>query len=916
METKKNEKKLVIKETEKKTVNKDNKNVKPISKKVSKTPLSKEDDLREKLAKASGKSVDEVKAKSNAKSNNVASDYDKVMARNKALKEVHEKMDKDNSPDVSQDKLDLDKKEVKNDKFSSNIISEQEKIKKFENKTKRLQNSNNKLKKELLELSENKKTLDESLSEIKKRLDEEEKYLKNLEVTKAELENNLKSISLESKNYRNIAEKSEEMTKKVEKQLKQEKKKVKQLKEEILASKAQIDELNKSLQLQNSIKEETVSKDEFAELKVLIKEKEKEIRAKERLVSNRDKKIEKITEDLKDKKKELRLANNRNKRSLKKIDDLNLSLKQINKDLNAANRLEKKLTNSLEKQEEEYKKVEATIAKEFLRLKSNFDKEINNFKTELSKKEKQQVIINEDKDIINKLKRDYEEKEKVYQDNIFKLENKILIYEDEIKKLKSVSPSGMVVDIMQEIKEEVVKNREIMQNISIEKDSTDVIDESLNYQQLIDVKEKELIELQNTNRNYLDEIEELLKEIHILNKSLQELNDRINGISEKDIQNVDFKRNIFEIRERKRELISRENEELESHENLMANLSERINQKKADIESVKNDILQTQEEFKSKANKSYSDKLEYEKQMRKLNYTLDLHEVRLNELSTDEKERIKNKHQVFIDDYNKRMKEYNISEQKLIEYYLGKTREEVISKEDEKLYSEQEKEKELLTQKLASLKQSQKTVYKKIQELKEEIFGLRQALEEINNPFYSDYEDSKEFVLNDVETKLMQLEKEYAIYQEKLQILNDKKASRFNIRNKLLMNEQIIFDYAKLFSYLKKADYLYRQNQSKQINLNSELSFGEKANLNKEQIKNEISALDKEQTRLYRNIEESRAQLSRIKNHEKVSYFIELESSIARLKIIEENLINKINETKNSISDAKQELNILKTGNY
>ena len=83
METKKNEKKLVIKETEKKTVNKDNKNVKPISKKVSKTPLSKEDDLREKLAKASGKSVDEVKAKSNAKSNNVASDYDKVMARNK-----------------------------------------------------------------------------------------------------------------------------------------------------------------------------------------------------------------------------------------------------------------------------------------------------------------------------------------------------------------------------------------------------------------------------------------------------------------------------------------------------------------------------------------------------------------------------------------------------------------------------------------------------------------------------------------------------------------------------------------------------------------------------------------------------------------------------------------------------------------
>ena len=43
---------------------------------------------------------------------------------------------------------------------------------------------------------------------------------------------------------------------------------------------------------------------------------------------------------------------------MKKIDDLNLSLKQINKDLNAANRLEKKLTNSLEKQEEEYKKAQ------------------------------------------------------------------------------------------------------------------------------------------------------------------------------------------------------------------------------------------------------------------------------------------------------------------------------------------------------------------------------------------------------------------------------------------------------------------------------------------------------------------------------------------------------------------------------
>lgn len=949
METNKEEKVLVIGETEKKKTKSVKKVAKPSSPTVSKTPVSNEKNLKEKLAKASGKTVEEIKTKDKKANKNLVSDYDRVMARNKALKEVHEKMDKDSPSDLLESKIELERVVIEKDKLIADIKSEQIKIKDFESDTKELQSSNIKLQREVREINKDKVDLDNTLKDIVVRLDAEDQKIKDLEILKNDLEKNLKDLSLESKNYRNIAEKNDLVIKKIEKELTHEKSTVKKLNTEITKAKTQVQQLEKSLEEKKNDTKEPINKEDSAEFKALIKEKDKEIRAKERLISNRDKKIEKISEDLKAIKKESRDATSSNKRSLKKIDKLNDSLKEANKELRASKREVTKISKALLKQEEDYKKAEADIAKEYLRLKNYFDKEVKELNEKLSSKESKK-----DLDSTNAMKLKYEKKEKAFastlksvkddhknellkkeveyseklnqnlishQEDVLKLQNLVAKNNEHINKLQLLAAEtdqSEAAAIMQEIKEEVVKNREVMQSIADEREELDAIceDEFIDYQELINAKENQLKALQISNRQYLDEIDWILVEIAILDKKLQDLNDKINSISEKDIHDLDFKRNISEIRDRKRELMTRANEEAQLNENAILNLHEKIILKKADIENVEQEILQTEEDYRVKRDKSYADKLEHEKEMRKLNYTLDLHELKLNELSVDEEARIKNKYQIFVDDYNKRMREYNLSEQKFIEYYLGKTRDEVISKEDEELYAKQEKEKDALTKKLIALKQAQRLIAKQIRDLKEEIFGLKQALEEMNNPSIDDYEESKDFIIKDIEIKLFQLENELVIYKEKLQILNDRRAIRFNIRNKLLMNEQIIFDYAKLFSYLKKTDYVYRQNQTKQKSLNEKLSLGEVKNINIDQIKNELSMLDKEQERLYKSMEDSREKLRSIKVHEKVCYFIELENSIARLKIIENNLDNRINDTKNSIDIKTQELIILKTGNY
>lgn len=946
METNNKEKVLDIGDTEKKKepVKKETKSLKDLKK-----PISKDNNLKEKLAKASGKTAESTKPKSKKEDPNVASDYEKVMARNKALREVHEKMDSDSNPDFSQTDIELDRVVDENAKSFIGIIEEQERIEDFELKRKKLKVSNLELQEELEEINKDKKDLDFTLKEIQIKIDEESNKIKQLESLKIDIEKNLKDFSLESKNYRNISEKNEKLIKKMQDELVLEQNNVKKLEAEIKKAKGEIAKLKKSLKEQESKKKETVSKEDELEFKALIKEKDKEIRAKQRLIDNRDKKIIKISDDLKEAKKELRAAVASNKRELKKFEKLNESFNETKKELAVANKEVVNLSKALEKQEEEFKAAEDKIGKEYLRLKNSFDKEIENLNNQISKME-----TKEEKDDSDEIIAKYEEQEQIYQttlktvkddydnellkkeieyseklhehlnshqEDILELQNLIAQYKEDISTLQLLaSKRGQTeaVATMQRIKEEVVKNREIMKNIAGDIEDLNVEDDigSINYQQLIDSKEKELEELEVLNKQHLDQIDKLLVELSIVNNKLQDLNDKINSISEKDIHDPDFKRNISEIRERKSELISRANEEAQMNEKALSNLHKNIDLKKADIKRVEQEILQTEEFYQSKRNKTYSDKLEHEKQMRKLNYGLDLHQIKLHELSVDEKERLKNKYQVFVDDYNKRMKEYNLSEQELIEYYLGKTRAEVISKEDEKLYAEQEQEKEELSQKLFSIKQSQKLVAKRIRDLKKEIYGLKRLLEEFNNPSLDDYERSKDYILKDVESKLLQLQKEYAVYHEKLQILNERREKRFIVRNKLLVNEHIIFDYAKLFNHLKKIDYSYRQNQTKQKNLNEDLSFGEVKNSNKETIKNEISLLDKEQERLYKEMEETRKKLRSIKTHEKVSYFVELENSIARLKIIENNLDILIKESKNNIDIKTQELNILKTGTY
>lgn len=970
METIKKEKGLVKEKTEQPKAKPAKVTKKPSTPPVIKKPVSTEDNLKTKLAKVSGKTVEEIKPKKKTDSSKNTSDYDKVMARNKALKEVHEKMDKDSDHDFSDGKEELKDVVVQDSSLIENIKQEQARIEKFEDETKKLQNSNVELQQQLQIIHENKKNLDNTLLEIQLRLNEEDERIRQLESIKNELENSLKSISLESKNYRHIVDKNEQLIKKADAQLAKEKENAKKIKKELNEAKVQIEELKKKAETEKVEKKETISKEDLSEYKNLIKEKDKEVRAKERLIENRDKKIEKIEADLKEAKKEQRAAVSSNNRALKKIETLEESLKLAKKELNAANRKNTKLMNDFAKKAEEYNKAEESIAKEYLNLKGYFDLEVASLNKKLSEKVGKNSSNKTDKEAIDKIKKDYEgkllkikeeskksedaiakeylslknyfdlevvalrkkaetekneallQKEKELnskQEELLELQKQIDKYKEEICELKqhsNKSEEDDSVQIMQEIKEEVVKNREIMQSLKIEQANLPVEEENLNYEELIKEKEAELEALQIKNKEYVDQIDEMLFEASILNKGIQDLDDKINSISEKDINDVDFKRNIAEIRKRKSELILRGNEEAKLNDEALLKLKSAVDLKRKDIENLKVEILETEDKFQQRGNKSYSDKLEHEKQIRKLNYALDLHQIKLHELSNDEDERLKNKYQIFVDSYNKRMKEYNVSEQKMIEYYLGKTREEVISKEDEALYKKQELEKEELTQKLVTLKHSQRIIAKQIRELKEIIYGLKQALAELNNPLDSNYEQSKDYVLKDIEDKLEQLQKDYAIYQEKLEILNDRKVLRFNIRNKLLLNEQIIFDYAKLFSYLRKTDYLYRQNQTKQKNLNENLSFGEFKEGEKEQIKNEISFLDKEQERLYRSMEETREKLRRLKTHEKVSYFVELENSLARLKIIENNIGNMINDTKNSIEIKMQELNILKTGTY
>ena len=684
-------------------------------------------------------------------------------------------------------------------------------------------------------------------------------------------------------------------------------------KESLKEAKADLTKTKSSLK-----KEKETTKDLKAKNKVDVKA----LNSSEPLDNTFYKKLKKDYENLEKKSKA-------DKKSLEA--KLKASDSELKKQTQAASKNEQELT--------EIKKERTNLKRSNTLLKNNQDKREAEFASELNQLKKQEeerylhyreiflaevASIQKEKEQLEKQtqekssknKKEIKDLEKSYKQKVKDLETEVETKKKEIKdleaKLKKQAEDAKQVSNAQieKLTEEIKASKEalLLYQTQTQAELTKKDDElkklGEQYNKDLIVKESEKAKLEEKHDSLLLELDKIVLEIKQRQSELDTINQKFDSVTEEDINDLNFKREIEAIRERKAVLKQRSNEEEQTYTNASKLLKIKIQDKRNDID---NDIINIDAlERKLEAKKlTLKEKKDLNNQLQNAKYNLDLNRKALVELEKDEPTRIRLRYQKFISDYDGELVALSKAEVNLISKYLEARRKEVLTAEDKAAIKASEAAKKKLEKQLASLEKEKAATDSALQENKSEIESLNKKNEALKIELSLVRNNADKERIEKLDSRLLELKNKQTSYEVKLEEVNRRVSERNALKQRLITNEQVIHDYYLYNEELKRLFQDYQNNESKMKRLNSDIRYYEEQKLEEEIQKTEhlLKRINLNQDQLYHRMDYIKKQTPALEKDEKVQYYLELIRSIERVNEAKINLELRVSNTQAQISN-------------
>ena len=677
-------------------------------------------------------------------------------------------------------------------------------------------------------------------------------------------------------------------------------------KESLKEAKADLTKTKSSLK-----KEKETTKDLKAKNKILEENKVdvKALNSSEPLDNTFYKKLKKDYENLETKSKA-------DKKSLEA--KLKASDSELKKQTQVAAKSEQELT--------EIKKERTNLRRSNTILKNNQDKREAEFASELEQLKKQEEerylhyreIFLAEVASIQKEKEQLEKQtqEKSYKQKVKDLETEVETKKKEIKdleaKLKKQAEDAKQVSNAQieKLTEEIKASKEalLLYQTQTQAELTKKDDElkklGEQYNKDLIVKESEKAKLEEKHDSLLLELDKIVLEIKQRQSELDTINQKFDSVTEEDINDLNFKREIEAIRERKAVLKQRSNEEEQTYTNASKLLKIKIQDKRNDID---NDIINIDAlERKLEAKKlTLKEKKDLNNQLQNAKYNLDLNRQALVELEKDEPTRIRLRYQKFISDYDGELVALSKAEVALISKYLEARRKEILTAEDKATIKASEAAKKKLEIQLASLEKEKAATDSALQANKSEIESLNKKNEALRIELSLVRNNVDKERIEKLDSRLLELKNKQTSYEVKLEEVNRRVLERSALKQRLITNEQVIHDYYLYNEELKRLFQDYQNNEAKMKRLNSDISYYEEQKLEEEIQKTEylLKRINLNQDQLYHRMDYIKKQTPALEQDEKVQYYLELIRSIERVNEAKTNLELRVSNTQAQISN-------------
>ncbi|HPV55163.1 MAG TPA: hypothetical protein PLH77_01495 [Bacilli bacterium] len=690
-------------------------------------------------------------------------------------------------------------------------------------------------------------------------------------------------------------------------------------KESLKEAKADLTKTKSSLK-----KEKETTKDLKAKNKILEENKVdvKALNSSEPLDNTFYKKLKKDYENLETKSKA-------DKKSLEA--KLKASDSELKKQTQVAAKSEQELT--------EIKKERTNLRRSNTILKNNQDKREAEFASELEQLKKQEeerylhyreiflaevASIQKEKEQLekqtqeksSKSKKEIKDLEKSYKQKVKDLETEVETKKKEIKdleaKLKKQAEDAKQVSNAQieKLTEEIKASKEalLLYQTQTQAELTKKDDElkklGEQYNKDLIVKESEKAKLEEKHDSLLLELDKIVLEIKQRQSELDTINQKFDSVTEEDINDLNFKREIEAIRERKAVLKQRSNEEEQTYTNASKLLKIKIQDKRNDID---NDIINIDAlERKLEAKKlTLKEKKDLNNQLQNAKYNLDLNRQALVELEKDEPTRIRLRYQKFISDYDGELVALSKAEVALISKYLEARRKEILTAEDKATIKASEAAKKKLEIQLASLEKEKAATDSALQANKSEIESLNKKNEALRIELSLVRNNVDKERIEKLDSRLLELKNKQTSYEVKLEEVNRRVLERSALKQRLITNEQVIHDYYLYNEELKRLFQDYQNNEAKMKRLNSDISYYEEQKLEEEIQKTEylLKRINLNQDQLYHRMDYIKKQTPALEQDEKVQYYLELIRSIERVNEAKTNLELRVSNTQAQISN-------------
>ena len=254
------------------------------------------------------------------------------------------------------------------------------------------------------------------------------------------------------------------------------------------------------------------------------------------------------------------------------------------------------------------------------------------------------------------------------------------------------------IAIMKEVQNEITRTREEQKFLTEQKDK-----DIEYYKEKLEENEKEKAELISDKEKHLRKIEYLEKEIAEREKTISEMQERLNKLSADDIIDPEFKRKIRVVRDMEKDIIDRLSEEENLYQKNLEELAQKIAEKKKAIDDIRANIERLDRNYQNSSDKSSMARDVYERTKGKSLIEFQLQRESLSDLEDDYK-RVENKYQEFEKAKQAELNKVKVKEAEIVEYYLNRLRKEIAESEGFRSFREALQEREDLKIQLEELK--------------------------------------------------------------------------------------------------------------------------------------------------------------------------------------------------------------------